>query len=82
MANTEAEGFSYSLGTIKVMGQNSGFIAMHLALGSCVANLCLVPEVDFYLGEPRGVVDRIQESNKAVGLSRRRSSKPSWRLPC
>eukprot|EP00571_Detonula_confervacea_P003113 CAMPEP_0172319208 /NCGR_PEP_ID=MMETSP1058-20130122/37087_1 /TAXON_ID=83371 /ORGANISM="Detonula confervacea, Strain CCMP 353" /LENGTH=543 /DNA_ID=CAMNT_0013034207 /DNA_START=142 /DNA_END=1773 /DNA_ORIENTATION=- len=70
VANVEAEGFPLGLGVVKVMGRNSGFIAMHSALGSCVADLCLVPEVDFYLDGPGGVVDhlyeRILDHDKAV----------------
>ncbi|KAL9185374.1 hypothetical protein ACHAXT_003151 [Thalassiosira profunda] len=70
VANTEAEGFPHGLGVVKVMGRNSGFIAMHSALGSCVADLCLVPEVDFFLDGPGGIVDhlyeRIVQNDKAV----------------
>mmetsp|Transcript_15367 Transcript_15367/g.44456 ORF Transcript_15367/g.44456 Transcript_15367/m.44456 type:complete len:556 (-) Transcript_15367:1009-2676(-) len=67
VAETEAEGFPFGLGVVKVMGRNSGFIAMHSALGSGFADLCLVPEVDFEL-DP--IVDhlynRLIENNKAV----------------
>ena len=70
VANVEAEGFPNGLGVVKVMGRNSGFIAMHSALGSCVADLCLVPEVDFYFDGPNGIVDhlysRILANGKAV----------------
>ncbi|CAB9522014.1 phosphofructokinase 5, chloroplastic [Seminavis robusta] len=70
VANVEAEGFPLGLGVVKVMGRNSGFIAMHAALGSRVVDLCLVPEVDFYLDGPGGIVDhlaaRLLENNKAV----------------
>jgi len=70
VANTEAEGFPHGLGVVKVMGRNSGFIAMHAALSSCVADLCLVPEVDFSLDGPGGIVDhlyeRLVEHDKAV----------------
>lgn len=70
VANIEAEGFPFGLGVVKVMGRNSGFIAMHSTLGSRVVDLCLVPEVDFYLDGPGGVVDhlyeRLLENNKAV----------------
>lgn len=55
------------MGVVKVMGRNSGFIAMHSALGSGFADLCLVPEVEFEL-DP--IVDhlyeRLIENNKAV----------------
>jgi 6-phosphofructokinase 1 len=70
VANVEAEGFPNGLGVVKVMGRNSGFIAMHAALGSCVADLCLVPEVDFYFDGPGGIVnhlyERILANDKAV----------------
>lgn len=70
VANVEAEGFPHGLGVVKVMGRNSGFIAMHSALGSCVTDLCLVPEVDFFLDGPGGIVDHLYErllaNDKAV----------------
>ena len=70
VANVEAEGFPHGLGVVKVMGRNSGFIAMHSALGSCVADLCLVPEVEFELEGPGGIVDHLYErlvaNDKAV----------------
>lgn len=45
----------------------SGFIAMHSALGSCVADLCLVPEVDFHLDDiVDHLYDRIVANDKAV----------------
>merc|ERR1719401_2974883 len=62
VANTEASGFPNGLGVVKVMGRNSGFIALHAALGSCVTDLCLVPEVNFYLDGPGGVVDHLYET--------------------
>jgi len=43
------------------MGRNSGFIAMHSSLGSCVTDLVLVPEVDFYLDGKGGIVDHLYE---------------------
>lgn len=70
VANTEAQGFPLGLGVVKVMGRNSGFIAMHAALGSRIVDLCLVPEVDFYFDGPGGVVDhladRLLKNGKAV----------------
>lgn len=41
------------------MGRHSGFIAMHATLGSRVVDLCLVPEVDFYLDGEGGIVDHL-----------------------
>ena len=70
VANTEAEGFPLGLGIVKVMGRNSGFIALHSTLGSRVVDLCLVPEVDFYFDGPGGIVDhladRLLNNGKAV----------------
>lgn len=70
VANVEADGFPLGLGIVKVMGRNSGFIAMHAALGSRVVDLCLVPEVDFYLDGEGGIVDhlaeRLLQNDKAV----------------
>ena len=61
VANVEASGFPYGVGIVKVMGRNSGFIAMHSTLGSRVVDLCLVPEVDFFLDGPGGIVDHLAE---------------------
>ena len=70
VANIEAQGFPFGLGVVKVMGRNSGFIAMHSTLGSRVVDLCLVPEVDFFLDGEGGIVnhlcERLLENNKAV----------------
>ena len=43
------------------MGRNSGFIAMHSALGSGYADLCLIPEVDFHFDGPGGIVDHLYQ---------------------
>lgn len=70
VAHVEADGFPLGLGIVKVMGRNSGFIAMHATLGSRVVDLCLVPEVDFYLDGKGGIInhlaERLLENDKAV----------------
>ncbi|CAJ1933878.1 unnamed protein product [Cylindrotheca closterium] len=70
VAVTEAQGFPLGLGVVKVMGRHSGFIAMHATLGSRVVDLCLVPEVDFYLDGEGGIVDhlanRLLENGNAI----------------
>ena len=70
VANVEAEGFPLGLGIVKVMGRNSGFIGMHATMGSRVVDLCLVPEVDFYLDGEGGIIDhlaeRLLQNDKAV----------------
>ena len=67
VAHTEATGFPFGLGIIKVMGRKSGFIAMHSTLGSRVVDLCLVPEVEFDLNTIcEHLAERLIENNKAV----------------
>lgn len=69
-ADVEASGFPKGLGIVKLMGRHSGFIAMHASLGARVSDLCLVPEVPFYLDGPGGIVDhlyqRLLEHDKAI----------------
>lgn len=70
VANVEAEGFPYGLGVVKVMGRGSGFIAMHSALGCGLADLCLVPEVEFEIDGPGGIAEhlfnRLMENGNAL----------------
>jgi 6-phosphofructokinase 1 len=48
-ANTEAEAGRNSIGLVKLMGRDSGFIAAYSALVDNHVNFCLVPEVPFTL---------------------------------
>ena len=48
-ANTEAEAAGNSMGLVKLMGRDSGFIAAYSALVNNDVNFCLVPEVPFTL---------------------------------
>lgn len=70
VAATEAQGFPLGLGVVKVMGRHSGFIAMHSTLGSREVDLCLIPELDFYLDGEGGIVDhladRLLENGNAI----------------
>eukprot|EP01134_Creolimax_fragrantissima_P001671 CFRG1671T1 len=46
-AHEEARGARNGIGIVKLMGRDSGFIAMHASLANCDTNLCLLPEVPF-----------------------------------
>ncbi|OPY07797.1 MAG: Pyrophosphate--fructose 6-phosphate 1-phosphotransferase [Syntrophus sp. PtaB.Bin001] len=48
-ANTEAEAARNSIGLVKLMGRDSGFIAAYSVLVNSHVNFCLVPEVPFSL---------------------------------
>lgn len=46
------------VGIVKLMGRQSGFIAMHASLASGQVDVCLIPEVSFAtLEAPVGKVD-------------------------
>ena len=69
-ANVEANSVEYGIGLVKVMGRNSGFIALHSSLSNRNVNLCLIPECDFELNGPNGVysyiVNRLIKKKHAV----------------
>lgn len=46
-ANVEAECIPNGIGMVKLMGRDSGFIAMSASLANWDVNLCLIPESKF-----------------------------------
>ncbi len=60
-AHIESLGAPKGIGMVKLMGRNSGFIAAHAALASREANLVLIPETDFDLEGPEGLLAAIQK---------------------
>jgi len=46
----------YGVGLLKVMGRNSGFIAMYASLAARSVNVCLVPEFKFEIYGDRGLL--------------------------
>lgn len=60
-AHTEALGAPYGVGLVKLMGRDSGFIAATAALAQKEANFVLIPEVDFDLGGPGGLLEVLEE---------------------
>ena len=69
-AHHESEGYLNGIGLIKLMGRYSGFIAATAALAQQDVNYVLVPEVDFDLDGPKGLLaaleQRLNERKHAV----------------
>lgn len=54
-ANVEAECIPNGVGLVKVMGRDSGFIAMNASLANRDVNLCLIPEAKFMIEGEYGI---------------------------
>jgi 6-phosphofructokinase 1 len=69
-AHVEANGAPNGVGLVKLMGRHSGFIAATAALAKSYANFVLIPEADFDLEGPHGLLatleKRLEESKHAV----------------
>jgi len=69
-AHNEAESYPNGIGLIKLMGRHSGFIATTAVLAQQEVNFVLIPEVDFDLDGPNGLLARLEkrlkERNHAV----------------
>ncbi len=69
-AHIEAKGAPNGIGLVKLMGRDAGFIAAWATLASQEVNFCLVPEVEFALDGPHGLLpalkDRLTERKHAV----------------
>jgi 6-phosphofructokinase 1 len=59
-AHMEAKGAHNGIGLIKLMGRDSGFIAAYASLANSVVNVCLVPECEFDLAGPDGLLSAIE----------------------
>jgi 6-phosphofructokinase 1 len=59
-AHVESLGAPKGIGMVKLMGRHSGFIAAHAALASREANFVLIPEADFDLEGPQGLLAALQ----------------------
>ena len=61
-AKVEAASGCRGLGIVKLMGRNSGFIAMQASMASGVVDVCLIPEIRFemdkLLAHVGGILDR------------------------
>lgn len=66
-ANTEVEAAQNSIGLVKLMGRDSGFIAAYSVLVNSNVNFCLVPEVPFTLdGFLEVLKERLDRRSHAV----------------
>jgi len=66
-ANTEADAARNSIGLVKLMGRDSGFIAAYSVLVNSHVNFCLVPEVPFTLDGFLGALkQRLEKRAHAV----------------
>jgi len=60
-AHTEAIGAPNGVGLVKLMGRDSGFIAATAALAQCEANYVLIPEIEFDLEGPGGLLNHLEK---------------------
>ncbi|UCD38406.1 MAG: ATP-dependent 6-phosphofructokinase [Fidelibacterota bacterium] len=60
-AHNEARGAPNGIGIVKVMGRRSGFIAAHATLAQEDVNYVLVPEIDFELDGPAGLLVELEQ---------------------
>ena len=69
-AHVEAHSAINGIGLVKLMGRESGFIAVHTVLAVHDANFVLIPEVPFELDGPNGLLrhleDRVARRSHAV----------------
>jgi len=72
-AHTEALGAPNGIGLVKLMGRYAGYVAANAALALREANFVLIPESDFDLDGPGGLLaaleDRLKERGHAVLLA-------------
>jgi 6-phosphofructokinase 1 len=60
-AHMEAHSQINGIGLVKLMGRDSGFIAVHTVLAVHEANCVLIPEVPFELDGPRGLLANLEK---------------------
>ncbi len=59
-AHNEAAGYPNGIGLLKLMGRHSGFIAATASLAQQDVNFVLIPEVDFDLNGPNGLLSGLE----------------------
>jgi 6-phosphofructokinase 1 len=63
-AHNESAGYPNGIGLIKLMGRYSGFIAATSALAQQDVNFVLIPEIDFDLEGPKGLLASLEDRLK------------------
>jgi 6-phosphofructokinase 1 len=66
-AHNEATGYPNGIGLIKLMGRYSGFIAATATLAQQNVNFVLIPEVEFDLEGPQGLLAKVESRLKDRG---------------
>ncbi|KAL6842227.1 hypothetical protein ACP4OV_027875 [Aristida adscensionis] len=66
-AHVEAESAENGVGVVKLMGRNSGFIAMHATLASRDVDCCLIPESPFRLDGAGGLLEFVERRLRENG---------------
>jgi 6-phosphofructokinase 1 len=64
-AHTEAASALNGVGLVKLMGRDSGFIAAAATLASREVNFCLIPEVEWQLDGPYGLLEALEKRLEA-----------------
>lgn len=59
-AHTEAIAVPNGIGLVKLMGRHSGFIAAAATLATREVNFCLIPEMEFDLEGPKGLLAELE----------------------
>ncbi len=59
-AHIEAKGTFNGIGLVKLMGRDSGFITAYAAMSNPVVNFCLIPEMDFEIDGPNGLLAALE----------------------
>ena len=66
-AHTEAKGARNGVGLVKLMGRESGFIAVFAALANNDVNYCLIPEIPFTLeGFLKSLDERLDQGHAVI----------------
>ena len=60
-ATNEARSFPNGIGLVKLMGRESGFIAVHTTLASHEADFCLIPEIPFDMDGEKGFLRQLEK---------------------
>jgi len=64
-AHVEAKGTPHGIGLVRVMGRDSGFIAVAATMANPVVNFCLIPEMQFALEGEGGLLSALENRFKA-----------------
>ena len=55
----ESHSADHGVGLVRLMGRYAGFIAMEAASASRDVNICLVPEFNFDINGPKGLLEYV-----------------------